>query len=252
MAGQFFLESTMKIEKEADGRYAVHHELFGAMMRLGLVLGGGSRWSAETASGDSLGVYKNRREAAQALVDDATDPVWIRMRGIAANLGLPRSYRDDLRIDRRTLREVRAMDLRWLWVLRENGTHLLSPDIEWHQREIAAVFKAFEEEFSKKQHRARLVMVNAATQAVGEVTRSKVDRLMASPPYFHIESNTLKGGKDPLLHFEVRNQRLLAAPEPGVDSAVEALFLPAARYYAAQRHIDLMPIDVLPVHKKAA
>jgi hypothetical protein len=96
-----FMKTIYTLEKEGDGRYAV---ILADHSRAGLVLGGNDRWIGESADGCAMGVWMTRKEAAQAVADDASDPLWAAMYNIAHQAGMLRSdRRSDLPIDRRTL-----------------------------------------------------------------------------------------------------------------------------------------------------
>lgn len=180
------------ITKEGDGRYAVEVEVFGAMARAGLVLGGGSRWSAEAPGGDTLGVYATRKAAVKALADDALDPVWIGMRGQSGMTGLPRAYKNDLEIDRRTLRVWKPAGsmVRFLWLLRDNGTNLVPCNLEWSRRELSAVLSAFEREFERQdglQARAYLIRPGGNIP-VGQISFAAAKGLLTKVPDYRIDN----------------------------------------------------------------
>lgn len=115
--------SSHTLEKEGDGRYAV---ILGDNSRAGLVLGGNGRWLGESVDGCAMGSWLTRKSAAQAVADDAQDPLWDAMWAIAHHTGMPRADRQsDLRIDRRTLRAWRGKS-DFLWILTPGGTHTLA------------------------------------------------------------------------------------------------------------------------------
>lgn len=185
----------MKLEKMGEGRYDVRGTLVGADMRLfpntrlGLVMGGGNKWAAESASGDALGTYRTRRDAAAAVEQDAIEPNWIAMQRYAASVGLPRSYQSDLLVDRQILREWRQVPgMRFLWVLRENGTNFIPLDLEWSRREAKAVLEAFKEEFVRKDSPARATIVDTTYGRVREVPYEKAVRLLDEDPKYHLNN----------------------------------------------------------------
>lgn len=119
------METPYRLEKEGDGRYAI---FLSDNSRAGMVLGGNGHWIGESADGGYMGVWRTRKEAAQAVADDESDPLWKAMWLIAHKANMPRSDRkSDLRIDRRTLREWRGKT-DFLWLLTPDGTHTLALD----------------------------------------------------------------------------------------------------------------------------
>lgn len=121
------------LEKEGDGRYVV---LLKNNSRAGLVMGGNGRWYAESTDGQNIGSRTTRKEAAQFVADDASDPLWPAMWQIANRVGMPRwNRKSDLVIDRRTLREWRGKT-DFLWVLTPEGTHTIALDPPLRQEHL--------------------------------------------------------------------------------------------------------------------
>ena len=160
----------VKLDKQGDGRFGVHLD----GRRIGLVLGGRNKWAAEAGDGSSLGIFGTRREAQDALVCDATHPVWADMLAKSDAAGLPRHYKTDLKIDRQILREWHGLT-DFVWVLRENGTHLVAIDADWTRREELAVLQTSQVEI--EHGRAQVYLVPArSSEARHQVERITVAR----------------------------------------------------------------------------
>jgi hypothetical protein len=78
--------------------------------------------------------------------------------------------------------------VRFLWVLRESGTHFIPLDLDWSRREAKAVLRAFEGEFKRKDIPARAVIVDTTDGSVREVPYEKAVKLLDKEPRYRIDN----------------------------------------------------------------
>lgn len=256
------------MERVAEGRYEVRVEVFGALTRAGIVLGGGRRWTAEASAGDFLGMYATRAQAARVVADDAVDPLWIGMKGRAMSLGLPRHYAGDLGVDRRTLRQWLPCKGRvsFLWLLRAGGTNLVPLNLEWSRREAASTLSAFEAEFVRNEGpRARaFVLQPGRREPLTEVSFSRAKRLLAIEPEYRIDNQrrALIGPAGTIASFDVmgRGEQLATVavhPSPQADDGMEPLLRSAAAGFFAHYFGSFFgprsnQVEIVWPHMKAA
>lgn len=170
--------------REGEGRY----EVFSAGVRAGLVMGGGSKWTAEVGR-SALGVFPTRKAAVEAVLADAGDPCWRALSAMSASVGLPQNYRSDLDVDRTVLREWKGQS-DFLWILRENGTNITAIDAEWTRREAKAVLDAFEQESRRPVLPARAFLVRARTggsRLVSELSWAAARALLQAAPLYYMD-----------------------------------------------------------------
>ena len=180
------------LEKQGDGRFDVLVE----SRRVGLVMGGGRKWTGEASDGQVLGSFFTKKAATDAVAQDSADPVWMAMERMSDQMGLPRHYRTDLKVDRKIVREWGGQT-DFLWLLRENGTNLIALDTDWTRREASAVLTAFEAEGSRESSPAQLVHVRPGadgTHVVKAISWAQARALIQRPSRYFLDhhSRTLR------------------------------------------------------------
>lgn len=191
VVGPAFAEESMMsvfLEKQGDGRFDVLVEGH----RVGLVMGGGRKWTAEASDGQVLGAFATKKAAVGAVAQDAADPVWVAMERMSNQIGLPRHYRTDLKVDRKIVREWGGQT-DFLWLLRENGTNLIALDTDWTRREASAVLTAFEAEGSREANPARIVHVNpraGSAQVVKAISWEQARALIQRPSRYFLDHHS--------------------------------------------------------------
>ncbi len=180
------------LEKQGDGRFDVLVE----SRRVGLVMGGGRKWTGEASDGQVLGSFFTKKAATEAVAQDSADPVWMAMERMSDQMGLPRHYRTDLKVDRKIVREWGGQT-DFLWLLRENGTNLIALDTDWTRREASAVLTAFEAEGSRESSPAQLVHVRPGadgTHVVKAISWAQARALIQRPSRYFLDhhSRTLR------------------------------------------------------------
>lgn len=227
VVGPAFAEELMMsifLEKQGDGRFDVRM----GDRRVGLVMGGGRKWTGEASDGQVLGSFLTKKAAVEAVARDASDPVWVVMEQVSEKMGLPRHYRSDLKVDRKIVREWGGQT-DFLWLLRENGTHLIALDTDWTRREASAVLTAFESEGSRESNPARVLHVRPGAdgeQVVKVVSWSKARELIQRPSRYFLDhqSRTVRERKSGevkvLAQIEVVNASGIYGVQHAVDMTV--------------------------------
>lgn len=214
----------VQLEKQGDGRFDVLVDSH----RVGLVMGGARKWSGEAGDGHVLGTFLTKKAAAEAVARDSADPVWKAMECVSAQVGLPRNYRSDLKVDRMVVREWGGQT-EFLWLLRENGTNLIALDTEWTRREASAVLSAFEAEGSRESHPAKLMHVRPGADAdlvVKTISWEQARALIQRPSRYFLDhhSRTLRerrcGEIKVLAQIDVVNASGIYCTQHAVDMTV--------------------------------
>ena len=168
------------LEREGEGRYAVKTR----GNRAGLVLGGGNKWAAETPAGTTLGTFKTRAQAVDALTADAQ--MWAPMEQAARQEGLPRFYRSDFEIDRAEIRRWEGTT-DFLWMLRESGTNLLALNAGWAYEDMAYRLELYVREGTPFV--CFLVLAHSQPGTIKKITAKKAQDILSHKAPFSISTH---------------------------------------------------------------